>query len=100
MERTRDGRPVKLFTVVDEDTRDCLGIAGRRRLTWRDVQEELSEVFRRRGCPTPSRRDNGPECIARALPAWYRVLIVAPICIEPGSPGEKETGSASCRERV
>ena len=32
--------------------------------------------------------DNGPECIARALQAWYRLLTVAPLFIEPGSPGE------------
>ena len=37
MERTRDGRPVKLLTVVDEYTRECLAIAVRRRLTSQDV---------------------------------------------------------------
>ena len=66
MERTWDGRPVKLLTVVDEYTRECLAIAVRRRLTSREVQEVLSELFLRRGCPTHIRSDNGPEFIARA----------------------------------
>ena len=88
MERTQDGRPLKLLTVVDEYTRACLAIAVRRRLTSRDVQEVLSELFLRRGCPTHIRSDNGPEFIARALQAWYRVLTVAPLFIEPGSPWE------------
>jgi transposase InsO family protein len=88
MERTRDGRPVKLLTVVDEYTRECLAIAVRRRLTSQDVQEVLSELFLRRGCPTHIRSDNGPEFIARALQAWYRLLTVAPLFIEPGSPWE------------
>ena len=88
MERTWDGRPMTLLTVVDEDTRECLAIAVRRRLTSRDVQEVLSELFLLRGCPMYLRSDNGPEFIATALRAWYRVLAVAPLFIEPGSPWE------------
>lgn len=88
MERTQDGRPLKLLTVVDEYTRECLAIAVRRRLTSREVQEVLSELFLRRGCPTHIRSDNGPEFIARALRDWYRFLAIAPLFIEPGSPWE------------
>lgn len=79
---------MKLLTVVDEYTREWLAIAVRRRLTSRAVQEVLSEGFLRRGCPTHIRSDNGPAFIAMALRAWYRVLAVAPLFIEPGSPGE------------
>ena len=88
MERTQDGRPLTRLTVVNEYTRERLAIAVRRRLTLRDVQEVLSEWFLRRGCPTHIRSDNGPEFIATALRAWYRVLAVAPLFIEPGSPWE------------
>jgi len=79
---------LKLLTVVDEYTRECLAIAVRRRLTSREVQEVFSELFLRRGCPTHIRSDHGPEFIAIALRAWYRVLAVSPLCIEPGSPWE------------
>ena len=88
MDRTQDGRPLKLLTVVDEYTRECLAIAIQRRLTSQDVQEVLSELFLLRGCPTHIRSDNGPECIARMLRQWYERLAVAPLCIEPGSPWE------------
>ena len=63
-------------------------MAIRHRLTSQDVQEVLSEVFLHRGCPRHIRSDIGPECIARALRAWYGVLAVAPLFIEPGSPWE------------
>ena len=65
MDRTQDGRPLKLLTVVDEYTRECLAIAVQRRLTSQDVQEVLSELFLLRGCPTHIRSDNGsvlPGC--------------------------------------
>ena len=88
MYRTQDGRPLKMLTVVDEYTRECLAIAVRRRLTSRDVQEVLSELFLHRDCPTHIRSDNGPACIALVLRAWYGVLSVAPVFIEPGSPWE------------
>ena len=88
MQRTQDGRPLKLLTVVDEYNRECLAIAVRRRLTSREVQEVLSELFLFRVCPTHIRSDNGPEFIARALRAWYGVLALAPLFIEPGSPWE------------
>ena len=54
---------MKRLTVVDEYTRKCLALAVRRRLTSRDVQEHLSEVFLLRGCPMYLRSDNGAEFI-------------------------------------
>jgi transposase InsO family protein len=88
MERTQDGRPLKMLTVVDEYTRECLAIAVHRRLRSQDVQEILAELFLLRGCPTHIRSDNGPEFIARMLRQWYERLTVVPLFIEPGSPWE------------
>ena len=45
----------------------------------------LSELFLLRGCLMYLRSNN---VIATALRAWYRVLAVAPLFIEPGSPCE------------
>lgn len=77
-----------MLTVVDEYTRECLAIAVRRRLTSREVQAILSGLFLNRSCPTHIRSDNGQEFIARALRAWYGMLTIAPLFIEPGSPWE------------
>ena len=88
MDRTREGRPLKMLTVVDEHTRECLAIAVRRRLRAADVQEILGELFLTRGCPTHIRSDNGPEFIAQSLRHWFAQLEIAPLFIEPGSPWE------------
>ncbi len=88
IDRTQDGRLLKILTVVDEYTRECLAIAARRRLRSQDVQEVLAERFLLRGCPTHIRSDNGLECIAWKLRQWHERLTVTPLCIEPGSPWE------------
>ena len=88
MDRTHDGRMLKLLVVVDEYSRECLAIEVRRRLTSHGVQEVLGALFLQHGCPTYIRSDNGPEFIAHALREWYGYLEVAPLFIEPGSPWE------------
>ena len=88
MDRTHDGRALKLLVVVDEYSRECLAIEVRRRLTSHGVQEVLGALFLQHGCPAYIRSDNGPEFIAHALREWYGQLEVAPLFIEPGSPWE------------
>lgn len=86
MERTKDGRPLKMLVVVDEYSRECLAIEVKPRLTSQGVQEVLSTLFLRHGCPKYIRSDNGPEFIAQALRQWYQQLEVAPLFTEPDSP--------------
>lgn len=43
--RTHDGRPLKLLTIVDAYTRECLAIAVARRLRSRDVLWRLQLLF-------------------------------------------------------
>ena len=51
MDRTHDGRMLKLLVVVDEYSRECLAIEVRRRLTSHGVQEVLGALFLQHGCP-------------------------------------------------
>ena len=88
MDRTTDGRSLKMLVVVDEYSRECLTIEVRRRLTAQSVEEVLGALFLQHGCPKYIRSDNGPEFIAQALRTWYQQLEVAPLFIEPGSPWE------------
>ena len=88
MDRTRDGRPLKMLTVVDEYTRECLAIEVKRRLTSEEVMDVLADLFLERGCPEFIRSDNGPEFIAIALRKWFDDLVIAPLYIHPGSPWE------------
>ncbi len=56
--RTEDGRPVKLLTIVDEYTRECLAIDVERRLRSDDVLYRLAELFVQRGVPAHIRSGN------------------------------------------
>jgi putative transposase len=56
--RTEDGRPVKLLTIVDEYTRECLAIDVARRLRSDDVLFSLAELCVQRGVPEHIRSDN------------------------------------------
>jgi len=64
MTRTSDGRPLRLLTVMDEYTRECLAIDVGRRIISDDVLERLTELFVLRGVPSYLRSDNGPEFTA------------------------------------
>jgi transposase InsO family protein len=71
---THDGRTLRLLTVIDEYTRECLAIQVARRLGHREVLETLADVMLWRGIPEHIRSDNGPEFIARELRAWLATL--------------------------
>lgn len=87
-DRTQDGRPIKMLTLVDEYTRECLAIEVQRRLRSEDVVYAVADAMLRRGVPRYIRSDNGPEFIAKALRAWFERLNVQTLFIEPGSPWE------------
>ena len=86
--RTEDGRPVKLLTIVDEFTRECLAIEVARRLRADDVLFCLAELCVHRGVPAHLRSDNGPEFAAKAVRQWLQRVGVQTLFIEPGSPWE------------
>ena len=86
--RTHDGRVVRLLTVVDEYTRECLAIDVARHLSSDDVLDCLWWLFVTRGVPDYLRSDNGPEFTAKAVRAWLAEVGVKTLFIEPGSPWE------------
>ena len=88
MVRTRDGRAVRLLTVIDEYTRECLAIRADRHIRSSDVIETLTELMVTRGVPDHIRSDNGPEFTARAIREWLAKVGAKTLYIEPGSPWE------------
>jgi len=86
--RTHDGRPIKMLTVIDEYSRECLAIDVERRLRSDDVLARLTELFIRHGPPEHIRSDNGPEFTAKAVRKWLARVGVKTLFIEPGSPWE------------
>ena len=87
-DRTHNGRALKILTVVDEYSRECLGIEVARRLTSRDVVRVLARLMLRYGVPVHIRSDNGPEFVSLAVRKWLSRLDVGTLFIEPGSPWE------------
>ncbi|MCX5752255.1 MAG: IS3 family transposase [Candidatus Krumholzibacteria bacterium] len=87
-ERTHDGRPLRILTVIDEYSRECLALRVERRLSSHDVLMTLAKLFIERGMPDYLRSDNGAEMTAKALRSWLQRLGVKTLFIEPGSPWE------------
>jgi len=87
-ERTSDGRAIRMLTVIDEFTRECLAIHVGRQMDSNEVLYKLSELFIEHGIPENIRSDNGPEFIAERLRKWLFNLCVNTAFIEPGSPWE------------
>jgi putative transposase len=87
-DRTDDGRPLRMLTVMDEYTRECMAIDVERSLTSEDVVERLADLFVARGTPDFVRSDNGPEFTAQVVRVWLAGLGVRTLFIEPGSPWE------------
>ena len=88
MDRTANGRAFKILTIIDEYTRECLGMVVKRRITSQEVIDKLFELFILRGIPEHIRSDNGPEFTAKAVRKWLSQLGVKTLFIEPGSPWE------------
>ena len=86
--RTHDGRALKLLTVLDEHTRECLAIVVARKIRAHDVLEVLADLFVRHGPPEYLRSDNGPEFTAKLVRRWLGRVGVEMLFIEPGSPWE------------
>ena len=87
-DRTHNGRPVKMLTVVDEYSRESLAIEVARRLTSKDVIRVLAKLMLKHGIPGHIRSDNGPEFVAKVVREWLHRLGVETLFIEPGSPWE------------
>ena len=86
--RTHDGRALKLLTVLDVHTRECLAIVVARKIRSHDVLEVLADLFVRHGPPEYLRSDNGPEFTAKLVRRWLGRVGVEMLFIEPGSPWE------------
>lgn len=100
-DRTEMGRKLRILTVVDEFTRECLAVEVEYRMNARYVSETLLRLFGERGAPKFVRSDNGPEFIAKHLMKVLAGGGVEARHIEPGSPwqnGRNERFNGSLRD--
>lgn len=88
MARTDDGRPIKILTVIDEYSRECLALVVNRKINSDDVLYCLGDLFISHGIPEHIRSDNGPEFTSKMVREWLGRVGVKTLFIEPGSPWE------------
>jgi transposase InsO family protein len=86
--RTERGGKLRMLTVLDEYTRECLTIHVARSISSRQVIQVLEWLFLLHGAPGHLRSDNGPEFIAYALKEWLQDRHCNTLYITPGSPWE------------
>ena len=85
---TRDGRTLRMLTLIDEYTRESLPIRVARRLGRYQMIETVADVKLFRGIPENVRSDNGPDFVVKEVRQWLAKLGAGTLYIEPGSPWE------------
>lgn len=85
---TTDGRPFRIWTLVDDCTRECPLVLVDRSLPSRRVIEGLEAVLLVRAQPATIVCDNGPEFVSLQLDQWASARGVRLDYIRPGRPVE------------
>lgn len=85
-DRLANGRTVRVLTVVDTFTRECLALEVDTCLPSRRVTRALDSVIAERGRPERIRLDNGSELTSRHFLSWGIDHRIELNHIEPGKP--------------
>jgi transposase InsO family protein len=85
-DRTDNGGTLKMMTLLDEYTRQCLAIQVERPITAAQVLAVLEKAMAQYGIPDYIRSDNGPEFIATKVQQGLKDHQIKTIYIDPGSP--------------
>lgn len=85
-DRLADGRFFKTLSILDEFTRECLGIRIATSILSQDVIAFLSAILPQRSAPVFLRSDNGSEFTADSVQIWLEQNKVGPAFIPPGQP--------------
>lgn len=85
-DRLEDGRQIKIFTVVDEYTRESLAVEVGRSFKGENVVEILNKIGIIRGIPAYIRSDNGSEFICKKVKEWFEKTGAQGLYIAGGSP--------------
>ena len=86
--RTHDGRNLRLLTLIDEYTRECLAIGVARHQNAMSVIEAMADAMLVKGVPQYIRSDNGAEMTSKIVRNWLTGVGTRTLYIEPGSPWE------------
>ena len=81
-----NGRRLKLLTVTDDFSRECVDITVDYGISGEYVTRLLDRAALFRGYPCAVRTDNGPEFTGRAFLGWVQTKRIRHLLIEPGKP--------------
>jgi putative transposase len=82
------GRGIRVLTVVDAFTRECLTLETDTSLSSQRVTRALEQIIERRGQPQTIKCDNGPELTSRHFLSWCEERRIQLIHIQPGKPSQ------------
>jgi putative transposase len=80
------GRAIRVLSMVDAYTRECLGLEVDTSFASRRVTRVLDAIVAERGQPLTIRCDNGPELTSRHFLAWYVERRIELVHMQPGKP--------------
>jgi putative transposase len=80
------GRMVRILSVVDAYTRECLALEADTSLGSGRVTRVLERLIEERGRPEAMRSDNGPEFCSRRMLGWAEEFKIELVHIQPGRP--------------
>ncbi len=83
-QRLPDGRWIRVLTVMDQFTRECVTLLADNMLSGEKVAAALDKVLLDRGAPESITVDNGTEFTSKALDHWARTNQVHLDLIRPG----------------
>ena len=95
------GRTIRVLSIEDAYTRECLALEVDTSFAPRRVTRALEAIVAERGCPQAIRCDHGPELTSRHMLAWCVERKIALDNIEPGKPtqnGRLESFNGRLRE--
>ena len=95
------GRAIRVLSVVDAYTRECLALEVDTSFASRRVTRVLERIVAERGTPQTIRCDNGPELTSRHFLAWCIERKIELVHIQPGRPmqnGRVESFNGRMRE--
>ena len=102
-DRTEDGRRVKILAVVDEYTRECVGLYADRSIKAKAVVDVLAAAMVEHGVPKHIRSDNGTEFVAADVRRWLARVGTGTLFVAPGSPWENgyiESSNSRLRDEL
>lgn len=102
-DQSLSGKSLKMLTLIDEYTRECLAVEVGVSMTGEKVRALLQRVCLEKGFPAMIRSDNGSEFSGQTVNQWLAENGIKPLFIEPGKPwqnGKCESSNGKLRDEL